>query len=71
MSAVCASLAIGQAFTVADPDHASVIRNSNKVQKEAATAPESSGGGRCRCGATNCIANLPADASAITSHYVM
>ena len=42
------SLATGQAFTIAAPDHASVIRKSNKLQKEAATAPEASGGGRCR-----------------------
>ena len=65
------SLATGQAFTIADPDHASVIRKSNKLQKEAATAPEASGSGRCRCCATNCFANLPADASTITSSYVM
>ena len=39
--------------------------------KEAATAPEASGGGRCRCGATNYNAKLPAVASAITSSYVM
>ena len=37
-----------------------------QTAKEAATAPEASGSGRCRCGATNCIAKLPADASAIT-----
>jgi hypothetical protein len=36
------ALATDQAFTIADPDHASVIRNSNKVQKEAATAPDKS-----------------------------
>ena len=59
-------LATDQAFTLADPDHASAIRNPNKVQKEAATAPETSGSGRCRCGATNCYAKLPAVASAIT-----
>ena len=57
------SLATGQAFTIADPDHASVIRKSNKLQKEAATAPEASGSGRCRYGATNSSGNLPADAS--------
>ena len=38
----------GPASFLADPDHASVVRKSNKVQKEAATAPEASGGGRCR-----------------------
>ena len=65
------SASTGPAAFRADPDHASAIRNSNKLQKEAATAPESSGGGRCRCGATNCSAKLPADASAITSSYVM
>ena len=48
-----------------------VVLIPNKVQKEAATAPEVSGSGRCRCGATNSSANLSADASAITSHYVM
>ena len=47
------------------------VRKSNKLQKEAATAPEASGSGRCRCGATNYNDNLPADASAITSSYVM
>ena len=38
----------GPASFLADPDHASVVRNSNKVRKEAATAPEASGSGRCR-----------------------
>ena len=65
------SASTGPASSVADPDRASAIRNPNKLQKEAATAPEASGSGRCRCGATNCITKLPAVASAITSSYVM
>ena len=65
------ALATGQALTVADPDHASVVRKSNKLQKEAAAAPETSGSGRCRCGATNYSVNLPTVASTITSSYVM
>ena len=42
------SLATTQALTIADPDHASAIRKSSNVQREAATAPETSGGGRYR-----------------------
>ena len=65
------SASTGPASIRADPDHASVVRKSNKLQKIAATAPETSGGGRCRCGATNYSAKLFAVASAITSSYVM
>ena len=61
----------GPASFLADPDHASVIHKSNKLQKEAATAPETSGSGRCRCGANNYSAKFAADASTITSSYVM
>jgi len=42
------SASTGPASFLAAPDHASAIRKSNKVQKEAATAPEVSGSGRCR-----------------------
>jgi len=52
------SASTGPASFLADPDHASVVRKSNKLQKEAATAPEASGGGRCRCGATNSSGEL-------------
>ena len=60
------SASTGPATFLADPDHASVIRKASTVPIEAATAPEASGSGRCRCGATNYSAKITADASAIT-----
>ena len=42
------SASTGPASFLANPNHASAIRKSSNVQREAATAPETSGGGRYR-----------------------
>ena len=54
------SLATGQAFTIADSDHASVIRKFNKVQKKQPPHPKSRAAVAAEdCGTTNSFANHP------------
>ena len=68
---VHSSASTGPASFLPDPDHASVIRNSNKVQKKQPPHPKRRAAVAAEACAISVFAPLPAVASTITSSYVM